>query len=76
MAAEAERVTYEPPSPQLGARMLALLFVEFPPVYAWLMGYAATGEPPSKPRVRKSAPPDMIDSDGAGNVRSIVGGGR
>lgn len=67
---------YEEPSEQLGKLMLAICHTELPAVYAWLLGYAATGAPPSLPRgnVRQAAP-DQIDADEGGNVR-VIGGHR
>jgi hypothetical protein len=70
----ADRIVYEAPSPAMGARMLAILHTELPEVYAWALGYAATGMPPSKPRHRRRAP-DLVD--GLEPVeRSTVGGAR
>jgi hypothetical protein len=67
------RVAYEAPSPAMGARMLAVCHTELPEVYAWLLGYAATGMPPSKPRHRHRAP-DLVDGPGDAEQRSMVGG--
>jgi hypothetical protein len=71
-----ERIVYEKPSETHAARMLAICHTELPGVYAWLLGYAATGVPPSKPRGHAGqAAPDNLDADGAGNVR-VIGSGR
>jgi hypothetical protein len=70
----ADHIVYEAPSAAIGGRMLAICHTELPEVYAWLLGYAATGMPPSKPRHRHRAP-DLVD--GLGDVeRSTVGGAR
>ena len=69
---QAEPLRYEAPSAAMGERMLAILWAEQPAVYAWCLGYAATGQPPHKPRDRKRRAPDLVEPE---PVRSLVGGG-
>lgn len=68
--AAAGPVQYEAQSPAMQARMCAILWAEQPGVYAWVLGYAAAGRPPSQ--VRKRRAPDLVTAEP--EERSMVGG--
>lgn len=58
-----------------GPGLSAALLEEFPAVWGWALAKSVTGVDPSKPRGRAAAP-DQVESDGAGGLRSIVGGSK
>lgn len=66
----AEPARYEPQSPGMQARMCSILWAEAPGVYAWVLGYAAAGRPPSQPRKRRA--PDLAEPEPV--ERMTVGG--
>lgn len=75
MTAAAPRSSWTAPDDdRYGPGISAALREEFPAAWGWALAKSVTGVDPAKPRGRVAAP-DLVEGDGAGGLRSIVGGG-